>query len=124
MNLRNVDLNLLVVLDALLNERNVSRAGERIGLSQPAMSAALARLREIFRDPLLVRVGRDLALTRNAEELIVPLREALDRIEMTLRQKARFDPRVARLMRSSCFLHLSCVRLQSSFATGFAKDRF
>jgi Bacterial regulatory helix-turn-helix protein, lysR family len=99
LNLRNVDLNLLVVLDALLNECNVSRAGERIGLSQPPMSAALARLREIFRDPLLVRVGRDLALTRNAEELIVPLREALDRIEMTLRQKARFDPRVARLMR-------------------------
>jgi len=56
------------------------------------MSAALARLREIFRDPLLVRVGRDLALTRNAEELIVPLREALD-----LRQKARVDPRAARL---------------------------
>ena len=94
MNLRNVDLNLLVVLDALLNECNVSRAGKRIGLSQPAVSAALARLRGIFRDPLLVRVGRDLALTRNAEELIVPLREALDRIEMTLRQKARFDPRV------------------------------
>ena len=83
------------------------------------MSAALARLREIFRDPLLVRVGRDLALTRNAEELIVPLREALD-----LRQKARVDPRAARLMRSSSFLHLSCVRLQSSFAMGFAKDRF
>ena len=94
MNLRSVDLNLLVVLDALLNERNVSRAGERIGLSQPAMSAALARLREIFGDPLLVRVGRELALTHNAEELIVPLREALDRIEITLRQKARFDPRV------------------------------
>jgi LysR family nod box-dependent transcriptional activator len=94
LNLRSVDLNLLVVLDALLNERNVSRAGERIGLSQPAMSAALARLREIFGDPLLVRVGRELALTHNAEELIVPLREALDRIEITLRQKARFDPRV------------------------------
>jgi DNA-binding transcriptional LysR family regulator len=94
LNLRNVDLNLLVVLDALLNERNVSRAGERIGLSQPAMSAALGRLREIFRDPLLVRVGRELALTRNAEELIVPLREALDRIEVTLRQTAQFDPRV------------------------------
>jgi DNA-binding transcriptional LysR family regulator len=94
LNLRNVDLNLLVVLDALLNERNVSRAGERIGLSQPAMSAALARLREIFGDPLLVRVGRELALTHNAEELIVPLHEALDHIEITLRQKARFDPRV------------------------------
>ena len=81
MNLRNVDLNLLVILDALLMERNVSRAGERIGLSQSAMSAALARLREVFHDPLLVRVGRDLALTRNAEDLIVPLRESLGKVE-------------------------------------------
>ena len=68
MNLRNVDLNLLVVLDALLNECNVSRAGERIGLSQPAMSAALARLREIFGHPLLVRVGRELALRATSVE--------------------------------------------------------
>ncbi len=66
MNLRNVDLNLLVVLDALLSERNVSRAAQRIGLSQSAMSAALARLREVFHDHSLVRVGRGLALTRNA----------------------------------------------------------
>lgn len=94
MNLRNVDLNLLVVLDALLSERNVSRAGERIGLSQSAMSAALARLREVFGDPLLVRVGRDLALTRNAEELIVPLREALGKIEQTILRKPVFDPKV------------------------------
>lgn len=92
MNLRNVDLNLLVVLDALLTERNVSRAGERIGLTQSAMSAALARLRELFDDPLLVRFGRGLVLTRNAEELIVPVRETLHRIEQTLLQKADFDP--------------------------------
>jgi DNA-binding transcriptional LysR family regulator len=94
MNLRNVDLNLLVVLDALLSERNVSRAGQRIGLSQSAMSAALSRLREVFRDPLLIRVGRELALTRNAEDLIVPIRDALSRIEKTLLQKPGFDPAV------------------------------
>jgi LysR family transcriptional regulator, nod-box dependent transcriptional activator len=93
MNLRNVDLNLLVVLDALLSERNVSRAGQRIGLTQSAMSAALSRLREVFHDPLLVRVGRELGLTRNAEELIVPLRETLSRIEQTLLQKPGFDPK-------------------------------
>lgn len=92
MNLRSVDLNLLVVLDALLTERNVSRAGDRIGLTQSAMSAALARLRELLDDPLLVRVGRGLVLTRNAEELIIPVRETLDRIEQTLLQKPRFDP--------------------------------
>lgn len=93
MNLRNVDLNLLVILDALLNERNVSRAGERIGLSQSAMSAALARLRDLFNDPILIRVGRDLALTHNAEALIEPLRETLGRIEQTLLQNREFDPK-------------------------------
>ncbi len=92
MNLRNVDLNLLVILDALLNERNVSRAGQRIGLSQSAMSAALARLRDVFGDPLLVRVGRGLELTRNAEALVVPLRQALMQIEQTLSQNRGFDP--------------------------------
>jgi LysR family nod box-dependent transcriptional activator len=91
-NLRNVDLNLLVILDALLRERNVSRAGDRIGLSQSAMSAALARLREVFHDPLLVRVGRDLALTRNAEDLIVPLKESLGKIEQILLRRPGFDP--------------------------------
>jgi LysR family transcriptional regulator, nod-box dependent transcriptional activator len=91
-NLRNIDLNLLVILDALLTERNVSRAGERIGLSQSAMSAALARLRDMFHDPLLMRVGRDLVLTRNAEELIVPLKESLAKIEQTLLRRPGFDP--------------------------------
>jgi LysR family transcriptional regulator, nod-box dependent transcriptional activator len=93
MNLRNIDLNLLVVLDALLSERNVSRAGQRIGLTQSAMSAALSRLREVFHDPLLVRVGRELALTQNANDLIVPLRETLGRIEQTLLQRPAFDPK-------------------------------
>ncbi|WP_063781877.1 LysR family transcriptional regulator [Bradyrhizobium viridifuturi] len=92
MNLRSIDLNLLVILDALLTERNVSRAGERIGLSQSAMSAALARLREVFHDPLLVRVGRDLALTRNAEDLIVPLKESLSKVEQLLLRRPGFDP--------------------------------
>ncbi|AVA15079.1 LysR family transcriptional regulator [Sphingopyxis sp. MG] len=93
MNLRNVDLNLLVILDALLAEQNVSRAGERIGLSQSAMSAALARLRDLFNDPLLVRVGRGLILTQNAEALIIPLREALAAIEHTLLLNREFDPK-------------------------------
>ncbi|WP_206685374.1 LysR substrate-binding domain-containing protein [Bradyrhizobium uaiense] len=94
MNLRNIDLNLLVILDALLTDRNVSRAGERIGLSQSAMSAALARLRDIFQDPLLVRVGRDLALTRTAEDLIVPLKESLSKIEQTLLRRPGFNPAI------------------------------
>ncbi|HEY9389188.1 MAG TPA: LysR family transcriptional regulator [Mycobacteriales bacterium] len=92
MNLRNVDLNLLVALDALLAERSVSRAGQRIGLSQPAMSGALGRLRKLFGDPLLVRVGRDLELTRNAEDLVVPVREILTRIEQTIQTRPAFVP--------------------------------
>ncbi|HEY9475670.1 MAG TPA: LysR family transcriptional regulator [Mycobacteriales bacterium] len=92
MNLRNVDLNLLVALDALLAERSVSRAGQRIGLSQPATSGALARLRKLFGDPLLVRVGRDLALTEGAENLVVPVREILTRIEQTIQQRPGFVP--------------------------------
>ncbi|HVV92743.1 MAG TPA: LysR family transcriptional regulator, partial [Hyphomicrobiales bacterium] len=92
MNLRSVDLNLLVVLDALLTERNVSRAGRRIGLSQPAVSAALGRLRALFGDPLLVRAGRGLVLTRGAEDLIGPVREILAHIEQTLVERPRFDP--------------------------------
>jgi hypothetical protein len=58
MNLKNADLNLLVTLDALLAERNVTRAAERLSLGQPATSAALRRLRRMFGDPLLVRRGR------------------------------------------------------------------
>lgn len=92
MNLRGVDLNLLVVLDALLREKSVSRAGEMVGLSQSATSAALSRLRDLFHDPLLVRVGRQLALTQNAESLVEPLKDALSKIQQTLMQQGGFDP--------------------------------
>lgn len=92
MNLRGVDLNLLVVLDALLREKSVSRAGEIVGLSQSATSAALSRLRDLFHDPLLVRVGRQLALTQNAESLVEPLKDALSKIQQTLMQQGGFDP--------------------------------
>jgi DNA-binding transcriptional LysR family regulator len=77
MNLRAVDLNLLVVLDALLSERHVTRAGRRVGLSQPATSNALERLRRLFDDPLLERVPRGLKLTPRAEALRAPLAEVL-----------------------------------------------
>lgn len=77
MNLRNIDLNLLVVLDALLEERHVSRAANRLGLSQPAASNALDRLRHRFGDPLLERRGRQMQLTSRAEALREPLRRVL-----------------------------------------------
>lgn len=93
MNLRSVDLNLLVILDALLAEQNVSRAGERLGLTQSATSAALARLRNLFDDPLLTPVGRKMELTAKGEALIPPLREAMAAIEGALSHEQPFDPR-------------------------------
>jgi DNA-binding transcriptional LysR family regulator len=80
MNLASLDLNLLVALDALLLEASVSRAAMRIGLSQPATSHALQRLRDILRDPLLVRVGARMELTPRAQALRGPLAQALDQV--------------------------------------------
>src|SRR3982074_1234529 len=80
MNLAALDLNLLVALDALLLEANVSRAAMRIGLSQPAASHALQRLREVLGDPLLVRVGARMELTPRAQALRGPLAQALDQV--------------------------------------------
>lgn len=75
--LRRIDLNLLVILDALLDERHVSRAAERLAMTQPAVSHALNRLRDLLDDPLLVRAGNQMQLTRRAFELAGPLREIL-----------------------------------------------
>src|ERR1700716_2212326 len=80
MNLKSLDLNLLVALDALLLEANGSRAAMRIGLSQPAASHALQRLREVLGDPLLVRVGARMGLTPRAIGLRGPLAQALDQV--------------------------------------------
>jgi DNA-binding transcriptional LysR family regulator len=80
MNLNALDLNLLVALDALLREASVSRAAMRIGLSQPAASHALQRLRELIGDPLLVRTGARMELTPRAQALRAPLAQALDQV--------------------------------------------
>lgn len=92
MNISTFDLNLLRVLDALLRERNVSRAAERLALSQPAVSNALNRLRDLLDDPLLVRVGRAMQPTPRALELEAPIRAALRQIEESLSEGMRFDP--------------------------------
>ncbi len=80
MNLAALDLNLLVALDALLREASVTRAALRIGLSQPATSHALRRLRDLLGDPLLVRAGARLELTPRAQALRGPLAQALDQV--------------------------------------------
>ena len=80
MNLNSLDLNLLIALDALLKEANVSRAAMRIGLSQPAASHALQRLRDLIGDPLLVRTGARMELTPRAQGLRGPLAQVLDQV--------------------------------------------
>ena len=92
MDIRNVDLNLLVALDALLAERSVSRAAVRLHLSQPATSALLARLRELFGDPLLLRSARGMLPTPRALELLGPVKQVLDEIDAIVQPRAAFDP--------------------------------
>ncbi len=94
MNWSAYDLNLLVVFDALTRERSVTRAGARIGLSQPAMSHALARLRFMLKDDLFVRTPTGMAPTLRAEELALPLRQALDAIERAV-EAPSFNPALA-----------------------------
>ena len=92
MDFRRVDLNLLVALDALLAERSVSRAAARLHLSQPATSALLARLRELFGDPLLLRSARGMQPTPRALELLGPVKQVLDEIDAIVRPRTAFDP--------------------------------
>jgi LysR family nod box-dependent transcriptional activator len=96
MQLNRFDLNLLIALDALLREKNVTRASEKLCVSQPGMSAALHKLRDYFGDQLLVRVGREMELTPRGLSLVEPVREALLRIQATLGTQPSFDPATTR----------------------------
>ena len=86
-----IDLNLLVVFDAILRDRSVTRAGERLGLSQPAMSHALTRLRHMLKDELFVRSPSGMVPTPRAEQLATPIRIALDGLQQSL-EPVQFEP--------------------------------
>src|SRR5438105_4418569 len=88
------DLNLLIVFDAVMQERSVTRAGQRIGLSQPAMSHALSRLRHMLKDELFIRAPDGMVPTPRAEALAQPLRNALSEMQLAL-EPAAFDPAAA-----------------------------
>lgn len=92
MRFNRLDLNLLVAFNALLEERSVSRAAERLNMSQPAMSAALAKLREFFSDDLLVRSGREMIPTAQAAILVKPVTEVLTAISHAMTTRPSFDP--------------------------------
>lgn len=104
MRLKGLDLNLIVTLDVLLEEKNVSRSAERLHLSQPAVSAALGRLRDFFKDDLLVLHGKRMIPTSYAESLVPELKRILVQVESLISLSAKFDPlrseRIFRLMAS------------------------
>lgn len=97
MDTRKLDLNLLLTLEALLAEQNVTKAAVKLHLSQPAVSAQLSRLREMFKDPLLIPGRRGMTPTAKALELITPLRDALDKIRYTVQSHEDFTPETASL---------------------------
>ena len=90
--LRRVDLNLLIVFETLMHERSVTRAAEKLFLGQPAISAALSRLRSLFDDPLFVRTGRSMEPSARATEIFALLSPALDSISTAVSRASEFDP--------------------------------
>jgi DNA-binding transcriptional LysR family regulator len=98
MDSKRLDLNLLITLEALLVEQNVTKAAARLHLSQPAVSAQLSRLRDLFGDALLIPVQRGMTPTAKAIELLDPLRQALDQVRATVSTHRNFDPATAELI--------------------------
>lgn len=92
MDFHGIDLNLLAAFDALMEERNVTRAAARVGVSQPAMSAALSRLRKLLDDPLFFRSAEGLLPTPRARDLAEPVSKALRQIESAIVVKPEFEP--------------------------------
>lgn len=110
MDTKRLDLNLLVTLETLLVEQNVTKAAARLNLSQPAVSAQLNRLRHEFDDPLLIPAQRGMTPTAKAMELLDPLRQALDQVRATVVSHRNFDPAEAKLTVSiACTDYLQAV---------------
>lgn len=129
MDINRIDLNLLVYLDVLLRERNVTRAAHQLNLSQPAMSNGLRRLRELFDDPILVRTSEGMQPTERALDLEPIVREALSAVDRLVQPSTEFNPagaeRVFRIMASdyaeSTLLPALLARLRHE-APGIALD--
>ncbi|GAA5026891.1 LysR family transcriptional regulator [Microbacterium fluvii] len=115
------DLNLLIPLRALLEEANVTRAGQRVQLGQSSMSSALSRLRVAFNDELLVRVGRDYELTPFARELLPQVQATVPLIERVLTGEPEPDPRTARRTLSIMVTDYGIMRLHGALAAVLAE---
>ena len=92
MNLSKVDLNLFIVFDAIYTEANLTRAGQIVGITQPAVSNALARLRDTFNDPLFVRTAQGMVPTPMAQNIITPVRHALQLLRVSVQESRSFNP--------------------------------
>lgn len=121
-NFRTLDLNLLRVFEAVVRLRNVTRASEELGLSQPAASAALARLRAQLGDPLFVRVGNGMAPTPRAEALAPAVAGALARLGDALAETAPFDLRTAETTFTLRGADFFSMRLMPDLAAGIARE--
>ncbi|MFJ7215056.1 LysR family transcriptional regulator [Amycolatopsis sp. NPDC098790] len=122
MNLARLDLNLLVTLDALLDQRSVSRAAEQVGLSQPAVSAQLARLRRHFGDELLARFGNQYRLTPLAVQLRGRVRTAVNGVERVFAAEPDFDPAVSEREFSLVMSDYGVAVLGSDLAATLARE--
>jgi DNA-binding transcriptional LysR family regulator len=120
--LANLDLNLLLSLDALLDQRGVTRAAQQLGLSQPALSASLARLRRHFGDELLTRVGNEYRLTPLAAQLKPRVRLALEGVERVFTAQPEFDPAESTREFSLLMSDYACAVLGSSLAGLLARE--
>lgn len=120
MDLRQADMGLLVALDVLIAERSVTKAAKRLGLSQPAMSAQLARLRDLFQDPLLVPSGKQMVLTPRAIDIRDPLHGLLDELSILVRERQPFDPasadRTFRIMATDYLHRIVSIRAMGALA--------
>lgn len=90
-----IDLNLFVVLEAIYSEGNITRAGQKLNLTQPAVSHALARLRDVLNDPLFIRQGTQMLPTPFTRHLINPVQHALQTLEQSISEEPRFEPRTS-----------------------------
>ena len=95
MNLSKVDLNLFIVFDAIYTEANLTRAGQIVGITQPAVSNALSRLRETFNDPLFLRTAQGMVPTPMAQNIIGPVRNALQLLRVSVQESRVFSPKEA-----------------------------
>lgn len=95
MNLSKVDLNLFIVFDAIYTEANLTRAGQIVGITQPAVSNALSRLRETFNDPLFLRTAQGMVPTPMAQNIIGPVRNALQLLRVSVQESRIFNPKEA-----------------------------